>query len=63
MVVRKCSAKRLSWKFHKIHREIPELESLSNTVKGLQAVSPEILSKREPGTGVSEPAGCRCYAK
>ena len=33
-----CSAKKLSYKFRKIHREIPVLEHYSNTVKSLQAV-------------------------
>ena len=32
------------------------LESLSNSVKGLQAVRLATLLKREPHTGVSEPA-------
>ena len=32
------------------------LESLSNTAKGLQAVRLATSLKRDPGTGVSEPA-------
>ena len=34
VVARRCSANKLSYKFHKIRREIPVLESLSNTVMG-----------------------------
>ena len=45
-----------SKKLHKIHREIPVLESLSNTVKGLHAVRLATLLKRNPSTGVLEPA-------
>ena len=35
MAPRRCSAKKLSKMFHKIHREIPVLQSVSNNVKGL----------------------------
>ena len=45
--------------FTKIHREIPVLESLSNTVKCFQAVRLATLLRRDPGTGASEPAVCR----
>ena len=50
MVAKRCSAKKFSWKFHKIHREIPTvyLQSLSNTVKDLQAVRLATLLKRNP---------------
>ena len=48
MVAKRCSAKILSEKFHKIHREIPVLESLSNTVKCFQAVRLATLLKRDP---------------
>ena len=34
-------------------------QSLSNIVKGLQAVRLAALLKRDPRTGVSEPAVCR----
>ena len=36
VVARTCSAKKLFWKFHKIHGENLVLESLSNNVAGLQ---------------------------
>ena len=39
-----------------IYREIPVPEFLSNTVKDLQAVGVATLLKRDPRTGVSEPA-------
>ena len=42
---------------------MPERQSLSNTVKCLQAVSLAALLKRDPCTGVPEPAVCRCFAK
>ena len=48
--------------FTKIHREIPVLESLSNTVKCFQAVrfaTCNYYPGRDPGTGASEPAVCR----
>ena len=54
MVAIKFSAVKLFQKFCKIHREIPVLESLSNTVKCLQAVRLSTLLKRDPRTGVSE---------
>ena len=47
--------KKVFLKFHKIHREIPVLQSLSNTVKDLQAARLATLLKRDPRTGVSEP--------
>ena len=34
----------------------PELESLSNTAKGLQAVRPATLLKRNPSTDVNQPS-------
>ena len=52
-------AKKLSKKFHKIHREIPLLESLSITVKCFQAVTLATRLKRDPRTSFSEPAICR----
>ena len=33
--------------------------SLSNNVTGFQAIGPATLLKRDPGTGVSEPAVCK----
>ena len=42
--------------FHKIHREIPVLESLSNAFKGLQIVMLATLLKKDLRTFVSEPA-------
>ena len=62
-VVARCSTKKLSKKLHKIHRKTPVLESLSNTVKGLHAVRPAILLKRNPLTGVLEPAVRKCSLK
>ena len=44
-------------------RKIPELESLSNTFKGLQNVKLATLLKRIPRTGVLEPAVCKCSLK
>ena len=43
--------------------EVPVLESLSNNVTGLQAAEIAPLLKRDPATGVSEPAVCRCPTK
>ena len=45
---RRFCAKKLPKTFHKIHREIPVLESLSNTVKCFQAVRLATLLKRDP---------------
>ena len=39
---------RFSRKFHKIHREIPVLQSRPNTVKDLQAIRLANLLKRDP---------------
>ena len=39
------------------------LESLSNTVKGLQTVKLATLLKRIPRLGVFEPAVCKCSLK
>ena len=55
-VVASCSTKKLSHKLHKIHRKIPVLESLSNTIKGLHAVRLATLLKQKPRTAVLEPA-------
>ena len=52
----------ISKKFHKVHREIPVLESLS-TVQGLHAIWLATLLKRDPRTGVSEPAVPRFFTK
>ena len=38
-------------------------EALSNTVKGLRAVRLATLLKRNPRTGVLEPAVCKCSLK
>ena len=48
--------KKAFLKFHKIRREISVLQSNSNTVKGLQDIKLVTLLKRDPCTGVSEPA-------
>ena len=45
VVSKNCAAKRI---FHKIHREIPAPESLSNTVKGFQVALLATLLKRDP---------------
>ena len=50
-------------KITKIHRKVPVLESLSSTVKGLQAVRLATLLKRNPRTGVLEPAVRKCCLK
>ena len=42
---------------------MPVLDSLSNTVKGLQAVRLATLLKRDPRAGVSESAVRRCSIK
>ena len=39
------------------------LQSLSNTVKGFQAVRLATLLKRDPHTGASSPGICRSSAK
>ena len=54
MVPRRCSAKKSSKKFHKIHREIPMLQCLSRTAKYLLAARLSTLLKRNPRTGVTE---------
>ena len=48
VAARRCSAKKLFKKCHKIQKEIPVLESLSNTVNSLQAVWFATLLKRNP---------------
>ena len=63
MVARRCPAKKLPQKFHKIHRKIPLLESLSNTIKVLRTIRLATLLKRNPHTRVSEPAVRRCSTK
>ena len=55
--------KNLSKKFHEIHREIPVLESLSNTAKCLQPIWLPTLLKIDPHTGVLEPAVRRSFTK
>ena len=62
-VARMCSTKKFSFKLHKISRTIPVLESLSNTVKGLQAIRLATLLKRNPRTSVLEPAVRTCSFK
>ena len=42
-VARRCSAKTFSWKIHKIHIEIRVLESISYTVKDLEAVGLQLV--------------------
>ena len=55
--------------FHKIHREIAVLETLSNTIKYVQTVRLATLLdlnrelNRDPRIGVSEPAICSSSAK
>ena len=51
VVTRWCSAKKLSWKFLKIHREIPVQQSLSNTVKNFHALRLATLLKKPPSLG------------
>ena len=63
VAARRSSAKKLSRKFCKVHMEVPVLESLSNNVTGLQAAEIAPLLKRDPATGVSKPAVCRCPTK
>ena len=63
VVARRCSTKKLSQILHKIHRKIPVLESLSDTVKGLHAVRLGTLLNRNPRTGVLEPAVRKCPLK
>ena len=63
VVARRCSAKKLSYKFFKIHREIPVRQSFSNTVKSLQDVRLATLLKKDPLTGVSGLAVCRSSRK
>ena len=62
-VARRCSKKKLSLKLHKICRKIPVLESLPNTVKGLQVIRLATLLKRNPHTSVLEPAVLKCFLK
>ena len=62
-VARRCSTKKLYLKLHKIWRKIPVLESLSNTVKGLQAITLATLLKRNPRTSALEPAVRTCSLK
>ena len=60
---RRSSTKKLSLKLHKTCRKIPVLESLSDNVKGLQAIRLATLLKRNPRTSVLEPAVRTCYLK
>ena len=62
-VARRCSTEKLSLKLHNICRKIPVLESLSNTVKGLQAIRLATLLKRNPRSSVLEPAVRKCSLK
>ena len=62
-VAGRCSTKKLSLKLHKICGKIPVLESLSNTVKGVQAIRPATLLKRNPRNSVLEPAVRKCSLK
>ena len=55
--------KKAFLKFHKIHREIPVLESFSNNTIGIQAVRLATLLKRDLCNGDSEPAVGRCSTK
>ena len=48
VVAKRCSAKTFSPNFNKINRKTPVPQSLSNTVKALQAVRLETLLKRDP---------------
>ena len=48
-MVARCSAKKFS---QKIHKEIPVLQSLSDTIKELQAVKLATLLKRHPYSGI-----------
>ena len=63
VVARSCSAKKLSWKFHKTHREVLALGSLSNTVKSLQGIRFGTLLKRDSATGILKAAVRRCSTK
>ena len=67
MVARRCSAKNISKKFLKIYRDITVRQSLSNTVKSLQVVSPAVrlvtLFKKDPLTDVPGLAVCRSSRK
>ena len=63
VVARSCSTKKLPLKLHKTQRKMPALKSLSNTAKGLQAVRLATLLKRNPRTGVLEPAVRKCSLK
>ena len=62
-VARRCSTTKLFLKLHKIRRKMPLLESLSNTIKGLQAIRLATLLKRNPRTSVLEPAVRKCSLK
>ena len=55
--------KRFPKKLFKVHRKIHVLESLSNTVKGLCAVRLTTVLKRNPCTGILEPAVPKCSLK
>ena len=62
-VARRCSTKKLSLKLHKICGKISVLESLSNTVKGLQVIRLATLLKRNPRSSVLEPTVRECSLK
>ena len=48
MVAKRCSGKKISQKFLKIHSEVQVRQSLSNTVKSLQPVWLVTLLKKDP---------------
>ena len=62
MIAKRCSTKKLSYKFLRIHQEIPVRQSLSNTLS-LPAVMFATLLKKDPVTGVSELAISRSSGK
>ena len=63
VVPKRYSAKKLSYQFLKIHREVPVWQSLSNIVKSFQVVRFATLLKKHPLTGVWEQAICRFSRK
>ena len=56
MAARRCSAKHLSQKFLKIHREIPLRQYLPNTVESFHAVRLAAFLMKDLLTGVTEQA-------
>ena len=65
VAAKRCSAKKLSSKFRKTHRETPALQSLSNKVIDLQAVrlAPATLFKKETLTQVFFSEFCEILKK